>query len=266
MFAGGIKDLLVSEMARERDEIAATVSALESKLALAERADDDDRRDARSGRDPLSASYRHWDDFEDAEEIRGNLAGARAALERMDGRIQGRAGPLLKKDCGHDGRFNCTCSGDKRAEAEVVAMSASERLGEMARMKREGNALFAAAKHAEALALYERSLIYFEYCFDGNAEERRRADELRLQCLLNAAACFLRMEMHPKCVEYCDEALEIDAECAKAWFRKGRARRLMGKFERARTDLTRAAECCCRAGDEMRELKCIRAELNRIKG
>ena len=78
--------------------------------------------------DSLSASYRHWDDFEDAEEIRGNLAGARAALERMDGRIQGRAGPLLKKDCGHDGRFNCTCSGDKRAEAEVVAMSASERL------------------------------------------------------------------------------------------------------------------------------------------
>ena len=81
MFAGGIKDLLVSEMARERDEIAATVSALESKLALAERAGDD-RRDARSGHDSLSASYRHWDDFEDAEEIRGNLAGATMAEAR----------------------------------------------------------------------------------------------------------------------------------------------------------------------------------------
>ncbi|EJK74519.1 hypothetical protein THAOC_03795 [Thalassiosira oceanica] len=259
MFAGGIKDLLVSEMTRERDELAATVSALESKLALAERAGD---VQPRSGRDSLSASYRHWDGFEDAEEIRGDLARARAALERMDERIQGRAGPL-KKDCGHDARFNCTCSGDKRAEAEVVAMSTSARLDEMARMKQEGNALFEGGKHEEALALYERSLIYFEYCFDGSAEERRRADELRLQCLLNAAACFLRTGMHPKCVEYCEEALEIDDECAKAWFRKGRAHGLMGKVERARADLTRAVGCC-RAGEE-RELKCIRAELNRIR-
>ena len=258
MFAGGIRDLLVSEMTREREALAATVSALESKLALADR---DAQRDVpRSGRVSLSATYRHWDGFEDAEEIRGNLAEARASLERMDVMIQGRAGPLKKKACGHDGRFGCTCSGDKRAEAEVVAMSTSERLDEMARMKKEGNALFEAGRHKEALALYERSLIYFEYCFVGSAEERRRADELRLRCLLNAAACFLRTGRHPKCVEYCDEALGIDDECAKAWFRKGRAHRLMGKAERARKDLTRAVGCC----RSVEERESIREELKKI--
>ena len=112
----------------------------------------------------------------------------------------------------------------------------------MALFKIQGNELFGQQKYNEALNLYEKTLVYFEYCYNGTQEELKQADCLRLQCLLNAAACFLHLKIYTRCIEYCDEALEIDNSSSKAWFRRAKAHRLTGKLEIAENNITRAKQ------------------------
>jgi hypothetical protein len=43
--------------------------------------------------------------------------------------------------------------------------------------------------------------------------------------------------MHPRCIEYCNDALEIDHLSIKALFRRARAYRLKDKLDEAHADL-----------------------------
>lgn len=43
--------------------------------------------------------------------------------------------------------------------------------------------------------------------------------------------------MYSRCIEYCNEALEIDAQNIKAMFRRARAHRLLENFDKAEVDL-----------------------------
>ena len=143
----------------------------------------------------------------------------------------------------------------------------------MALSKKEGNTLYEAKKYKESIALYKKSPIYIEYCFDGNNEERRQADTLRLLCLLNAASCFLHLKLYPRCVEYCSEALKIDNSSTKAWFRRARAHRLQETFDIAENDLSKAIESLGSKIDDVvgikddirREMKLLRDDKRRYK-
>ena len=53
----------------------------------------------------------------------------------------------------------------------------------------------------------------------------------------SAAACFLHLNMYSRCIEYCNDALEIDHHSIKALFRRARAFRLQDKFNEAEIDL-----------------------------
>eukprot|EP00986_Skeletonema_menzelii_P000006 scaffold2_cov132-Skeletonema_menzelii.AAC.6 len=46
---------------------------------------------------------------------------------------------------------------------------------------------------------------------------------LFLLCLLNAAACTLDLKSYAQCIEFCNEALEIDDAHPKALYRRGKA-------------------------------------------
>lgn len=121
-------------------------------------------------------------------------------------------------------------------------MKTCDRLDEMVLFKEQGNTLFKQHNYKGALALYEKSLIYFEYCFDGSPDERKRADTIREVCLLNAAACFLRLKLYSKCIEYCTDAIQVDDSNPKAWFRRAKAHRLTHDFDAAEKDLERARQ------------------------
>lgn len=232
-----MKDVIGQEMAKERDKLEKIIVVMEHSLGKARVTQSDQPRN-----DSWTNAYSRWDCYEDADELESRVDIAKKNLAKLTDKIKNHGGNDSDKECNH--RFNCSCSGDKSAEREVVAMKTSERLEQMARFKNDGNVLFAnqPANFKEALALYERSLIYFEYCFDGTDAEIIQADTLRLQCLLNASACFLHLKMYPKCIEYCDEALEVDSRSAKAWFRRGRAHRLQQEFVASERDLRKAKE------------------------
>ena len=253
MFSASMKGIIAQEMANEREKLEKNIAAMKQILYKASSAQCELFK-----KDPWAKAYKHWDCYEDTDELEEKINAAKKDLAKLDDKIKNHGSDSSSKQCGH--RHNCSCSGDKRAEREVVAMRTSERLDKMALFKEEANALYAHKKYRNALALYEKSLIYFEYCFDGTDVEREIADALQLQCLLNCAACFLQLKLYPKVIEYCNEALEVDGRSAKAWFRRAKAHRLQDKLEVAEKDLKKAIEasgegCADGIKREMRLLK-----------
>jgi len=230
MFSVGMKDIIGQEMTKERDKLAKRIDAMEQNIFKAKAALQNDT----CRQDSCNFNYSAWDSFEDTDE----LEAYKDDLNKLNIKIQNHNSFDPNKPCNH--KYRCSCSGNKSAERKVVAMKTSDRLEQMALFKKEGNTLYAQKKYKESIALYEKSLIYFEYCFDGNQDELKLADALRLQCLLNAASCFLHLNLYPRCIEYCDEALDIDEISTKAWFRRARAHRLLEKFDNAENDLSKA--------------------------
>lgn len=260
MFAAGMKDILSQEMAKERDELERKIEDMEHNLRKS-RALQETKKDTISWK----KSYRRWDCYEDTDELECKIEAAKQELATLNRKMKGQDSG---KPCDHK-NILCTCFGDRSAERKVMNMETSERIEQMALFKRQGNILYTQKKYEESLPLYEKSLIYFEYCFDGTDEERQRADALRYQCLLNAASCFLHMKLYPRCVEYCNEVLEIDRNSTKAWLRRARAHRLQDKLDLAENDLSRAKESSGSnplfRGDIQREMKLLRDDKRRYK-
>ena len=77
--------------------------------------------------------------------------------------------------------------------------------------------------------------LFGDYLEEANGE--------KLPAHLNLCACLLRLGRHAEAVDQANRALGVDPTCAKALYRRGRARQAMGQDEDARNDLVRAMEC-----------------------
>lgn len=183
MLSPVVNGIVRQEMENEAEELEKKIADMEFALQQAS------MPSAHKSLHSMSDSYNHWNSYQDTEELESKVEAAKSQLTRLKDRIS-RLSSDNPKACSH--RFACGCSQNKQAEREVVAMSASKRLEEMQSFKEQGNALFGEKKYREALALYEKSLVYFEYCFDGAASERKDADAVRLCCLLNAGESLWR--------------------------------------------------------------------------
>lgn len=58
----------------------------------------------------------------------------------------------------------------------------------------------------------------------------------------NRAACYFGMKKYDKCIEDCNNALDIDSKFTKAWMRKGRSLLYLGQFDEAKKCLQKAKE------------------------
>lgn len=189
-------------------------------------------------------AYRRYGRWEDADELKAELTATREKIAKLKKKKE-KPNPVLS---------SCCSSQDRSAERKVALMSNGERLRSMKDFRAEGNGHFSAGEYRKSLSSYERALNYFEYCiFDSKREEADGAKQ-RLLCLLNCAACFLRLDEHGRCIDYCTQALEIDPDNSKARFRRARAHRFRGDFDEARNDLEAAkASCSERQGAELEE-------------
>jgi len=64
---------------------------------------------------------------------------------------------------------------------------------------------------------------------------------VKLPILLNMSACHLKLQDWEHAIQCCDQALDHDADNAKALFRRGCAKQSLGQTEAARKDLESAA-------------------------
>lgn len=176
--------------------------------------------------------------------------------------------PSKDHDCNEPGCSMCS-SKNRDAERRVAKMTTKERLKEMIHFRKDkGNVEFDRKCFSHALMWYEKSLVYYEYCFPENDVEEQILNDERKKCLLNAAACMLQLKLYKQCLEYCTEALELTNGCCsstvKALFRRAKAHQYRHDYDDASKDLMKAKEIDKSLnGEHLRELD---AELHRIQG
>jgi tetratricopeptide (TPR) repeat protein len=101
------------------------------------------------------------------------------------------------------------------------------------------------AKTREARAEYEMALSFLTDGHDDAAPPGPHADAAaaeKLPAHLNLCACFLRLGRHDDAIDQANRALIVDPKCAKAYFRRGEARRALGRDDDARADYAKANE------------------------
>ena len=116
---------------------------------------------------------------------------------------------------------------------------------EEANYRREiGNGSFRAALYEVALRRYEESLRCVDYChvLFHDSSALPSADREALLSLLNAAACHLKLKNYEDTIEFCNRALDLDRDNAKAHYRRGSAYFHSGQMDKAQKDLNRALE------------------------
>lgn len=146
----------------------------------------------------------------------------------------------------------------KQTAAVLSALNAEEKM-EWARQQRaEGNNLFARGEYTEAMDVYITCLVAMDKLKQGSVDKEDDPDgassdgvfsenierEIQLPVLLNLALCALKLGTLRKAESFCNFALQtsLGADCPKAYFRRGRARMLMGSYDDARSDLQRAVD------------------------
>ncbi|XP_014790271.2 inactive peptidyl-prolyl cis-trans isomerase FKBP6 [Octopus bimaculoides] len=100
-----------------------------------------------------------------------------------------------------------------------------------------GTEFFSAKKIRKSYNKYRLALLVLDEYVPCNSEEERQIQELRLLVLLNMALCCLRLNNAPKAITYCQKALAIDKNNAKAFYRLGQAYQMLGKYNEAVTNL-----------------------------
>jgi len=83
-------------------------------------------------------------------------------------------------------------------------------------------------------------------------------DNIKLPCLLNLAACQIKLKSFSDCIITCSQALDVDTKNVKALYRRGQAHSGSGEFEKAKEDLTEAVQLSPNSKE-------IRLELEQLK-
>ncbi|KAL7530776.1 hypothetical protein ACHAWF_003511 [Thalassiosira exigua] len=161
----------------------------------------------------------------------------------------------------------------KQAATAVEDMDPTEKLDWARKQRGEGNALFAAGRYKEAMDVYLTCLVAADGSSggegsagnDGEGTANDPADddddedatetetEIKLPVLLNLALAAIKLGMPSKALKFCDVAIDetrAGKRSAKARFRRGKVRTLLGEYDAAESDLDRALELCGGGEDE----------------
>ena len=132
---------------------------------------------------------------------------------------------------------------------DVWELTDQERL-EIARQHKEGGSkLFKSNHFRQAAMRYSKSVQYLAAVdpdipleVESMEEHEKEIVSLRTVCLLNLAACQLKLEQYDSVVRNCSRVLEVEPRNVKSWYRKAKALLAMRDYESARSDLMRAKE------------------------
>lgn len=130
-------------------------------------------------------------------------------------------------------------------------------------IKNSGNVFFKKGDFVAAGSKYKKALRYLNKFHDEETsltpEEEKNLIHLEVNCLLNSAACKLKLHQYSSALEDCEEALDMSPDSAKAWFRKGQALHGSRDYENSLKSLHKALELA--PGD-----RSIQSEIVAVKG
>lgn len=116
-------------------------------------------------------------------------------------------------------------------------------------IKNLGNDFFKAQEWQSAIRKYSKALRYLER--HGNTKDDdneyddsvlKKLEPTALSCILNTAACKLKLKLWQEVIASCDEALQLNQTNTKALFRRAQAWQGLNEFNKAMIDLKKAQE------------------------
>jgi len=171
---------------------------------------------------------------------------------------------------------------DSPEDSDINFDKSEEVIAAVEKVKAIGNELFKSQKHDIALRKYKKAVKYLKHGLDDHNELSDSDDEdeqskqemeermkkmkenqesyhkLLLPCLLNSAACKLKLNQSKSAVDDVNEVLSIDSKNVKAYYRRAQASISMNCLEEAKNDLQAALEI---SPDD----KAVRGEMARVK-
>ncbi|KAL3786488.1 hypothetical protein HJC23_010654 [Cyclotella cryptica] len=155
----------------------------------------------------------------------------------------------------------------KQAAEMTSSLTPQQKNEWAAGQRRQGNVLFGNGDYKEAMDVYLTCLVAMDVSSSSSSnstETKCNEDEIspmagitssksvnskseaeiQLPVLLNLALCALKLGMLSKAEQFCNYALELEAgqQSAKAYFRRGRIRMLLGNYVDAELDLDKALD------------------------
>ena len=82
---------------------------------------------------------------------------------------------------------------------------------------------------------------------------------------IHSAACHIKLKLYDKAIEFCDEALEIAPQTAKALYRRGQAYHGKSEYKKAMDDLQKALSYAPHDKSIISELVAVRGEMQAYK-
>ena len=110
--------------------------------------------------------------------------------------------------------------------------SAKEILDQATSYRKTANDLFSAGVYEGAIELYNSALDKLSQV--DNAENDNSVLEARILCILNKAACYLKLDQNEQAINCCDEILRLQPNNLKALYRKARALHNLSRYVEAR--------------------------------
>jgi len=133
----------------------------------------------------------------------------------------------------------------KQAADSIAALTSEQKVEWAKEQRLEGNRLFGLQDYAHAMDVYLTCLVAIDYKATEQPHSELRAmveRQVQLPVLLNLAACAMKMERYRKVEEFCNIALNdltvthCGQDHVKVWYRRGRARMLLGSYKDAKHD------------------------------
>jgi|GEM_PF-2801049 len=117
-----------------------------------------------------------------------------------------------------------------------------ERMRKVTMNKEEGNTLFKDGNFEAAALRYIRALQHCEKFYDMSPADIQELDAIKLSLHLNLAQCYLKAGKWDDVVKSAQNALQVDPDSTKALYRLAYAQENSKEFDKAKTNLLKAAK------------------------
>ncbi|XP_071956292.1 peptidyl-prolyl cis-trans isomerase FKBP4-like [Antedon mediterranea] len=127
---------------------------------------------------------------------------------------------------------------------ETWEMDTPQKIEAAVHAKERGTTKFKAGAYSDAIKNWTRvtSLLDYASDLDDDAEQKEKWNSLKLAGFLNLAMAYLKTAEYLQAIKNCDKAFEMDADCVKAYYRKGEANMGMSNPEIAKLDFQKVLQ------------------------
>ena len=131
--------------------------------------------------------YDKCNNWVDTDEIQSQIKKSKQEFSKLKKNHEMSKGRNMKESL-------CCSSQNHGAEVKVIKMTTRERLKHMQSFRCDhGNLEYKKGNYLEALKWYDKSLMYYEYCFMSSGGGKGKVENEQMLCLLNMAACNLAL-------------------------------------------------------------------------